>query len=114
MLAVENEDATVLGSVGWHAVRHGPGDIAKALNIGITLLPEQRGRGYGTAAQEALAHYLFQTTLVERLEAETDVDNLAEQQALEKAGLPTRRSPPARSVPPRPMARPHPVQPTAG
>jgi len=45
------------------------------------------GRGYGTAAQEALAHYLFQTTLVERLEAGTDVDNLAEQRALEKAAF---------------------------
>jgi RimJ/RimL family protein N-acetyltransferase len=87
MLAVENEEATMLGSVGWHAVWHGPGDMARALNIGITLLPEQRGRGYGTAAQEALAHYLFQTTLVERLEAGTDVDNLAEQRALEKAAF---------------------------
>jgi len=37
--------------------------------------------------QEALAHYLFQTTLVERLEAGTDVDNLAEQRALEKAAF---------------------------
>ncbi len=45
------------------------------------------GRGHGTAAQRALADHLFATTLIERLEAGTDVDNIAEQRALEKAGF---------------------------
>jgi RimJ/RimL family protein N-acetyltransferase len=49
---------------------------------------ERTGRpGGGTAAQAALATYLFGTTLIERLEAGTDVENLGEQRALEKAGF---------------------------
>jgi RimJ/RimL family protein N-acetyltransferase len=86
-LVVEDQDASVAGSVGWFAVRHGPASTARALNIGITLLPAHRGRGVGTAAQAAFAEYLFAHTLVERLEAGTDADNLAEQKALEKAGF---------------------------
>ncbi len=35
-----------------------------------------------------VAEYLFATTNVNRVEASTDVDNLAEQRALEKAGFP--------------------------
>ncbi|MBA2558851.1 MAG: GNAT family N-acetyltransferase [Propionibacteriales bacterium] len=88
-LIVEDEsaDGMVVGSVGWFAVQHGPSSTARALNIGIALLPEHRGRGLGTAAQAAFASYLFENTLIERLEASTDVDNRAEQRALEKAGF---------------------------
>ncbi|MGH7693112.1 MAG: GNAT family N-acetyltransferase, partial [Candidatus Dormibacteria bacterium] len=39
-------------------------------------------------AQRLLADYLFQTTLANRLQAATDVDNQAERRALEKAGFP--------------------------
>lgn len=35
----------------------------------------------------AIADYLFDTTLIERLEASTDVENLAEQRALDQAGF---------------------------
>jgi len=86
-LAVQTPDGTLLGSVDWFAVRHGPSSTARALNIGIFLLPEHRGRGYGAAAQAVFADYLFATTLVERLEAGTDVGNIAEQRALERAGF---------------------------
>ncbi len=86
-LAVETPDGTLAGSVGWHAAQHGPGTACRALNIGISLLPSQRGQGYGSAAQRALAEYLFATTRAERLEAETDTENIAEQRALERAGF---------------------------
>jgi RimJ/RimL family protein N-acetyltransferase len=46
-----------------------------------------RGRGHGAEAQRQLAAYLFAHIRVERLEASTDVDNLAEQRALERAGF---------------------------
>jgi RimJ/RimL family protein N-acetyltransferase len=55
--------------------------------IGIALLPEARGRGHGTTAQRALAEYLFAHTTAYRIEAATELDNLAEQRALEKAGF---------------------------
>lgn len=84
-LIVEDETREVAGTVGWFAVQHGPSSTARALNIGIALIPTHRGRGLGTAAQTAMAEYLFANTLIERLEASTDVDNVAEQRALEKA-----------------------------
>jgi RimJ/RimL family protein N-acetyltransferase len=86
-LAVETPDGALAGSVSWHTVQHGPGTAGAALNIGISLLPSERGLGYGPAAQRALAEYLFATTRIERIEAETDVENMAEQRALERAGF---------------------------
>lgn len=85
-LVVAVDDAPV-GDVGWFAVHHGPRSVARALNIGIELHVEHRGQGYGTAAHELIASHLFLTTTIERLEASTDVENLAEQRALEKAGF---------------------------
>jgi RimJ/RimL family protein N-acetyltransferase len=86
-LAVETPDGTLAGSVSWFTVQHGPNSACQALNIGISLFPDSRNRGYGSAAQRALAEYLFATTLTERIEAETDVENIAEQRALERAGF---------------------------
>src|SRR3984957_6340956 len=86
-LAVETPEGVLAGGVSWFTVPHGPTAACRALNIGISLLSAHRGRGYGAAAQRALAEYLFATTLVERIEAETDVENVAEQRALERAGF---------------------------
>jgi RimJ/RimL family protein N-acetyltransferase len=55
--------------------------------IGIDLVPEGRGQGLGTEAQRLLADWLFDTTEANRVEASTDVENLAEARALEKAGF---------------------------
>ena len=79
--------AEPVGHVGWLAVQHGPSPACRAYNIGIVLWPEHRGKGYGGLAQRALADHLFATTLVNRVEAGTDVDNVAEQRALAKAGF---------------------------
>ncbi len=80
-------DETPIGTVGWHQVVNGPVPSSIAWNIGITLVPEARGRGYGTEAQRLVAAYLFETTAVNRVEASTDVENVAEQRSLEKAGF---------------------------
>jgi RimJ/RimL family protein N-acetyltransferase len=55
--------------------------------MGINLLPEARGHGYGTEAQQALVDYLFRHSQAERIQADTEADNIAEQRALEKAGF---------------------------
>jgi RimJ/RimL family protein N-acetyltransferase len=55
--------------------------------IGIWLRPEYRGRGIGTAAQARVAELFFRHTTVNRVEAHTDVENVAEQRALEAAGF---------------------------
>jgi RimJ/RimL family protein N-acetyltransferase len=79
--------STAIGTVSWRQVRYGPSPESVAWNIGISLIPEMRGLGFGTLAQRQLADYLFATTSVNRIEAGTDVENLAEQGSLEKAGF---------------------------
>ena len=69
------------------SVGYGPNAESDAWNIGIALIPEARGRGHGTEAQARLADYLFANTTVNRVEAQTDTENVAEQRALEKAGF---------------------------
>lgn len=88
MLIVERlEDGEPIGTVGWHRVHYGPTDRSRAWNIGISLVPESRGYGYGVEAQRQVADYLFATTDAHRVEASTDVENLPEQRALDKAGF---------------------------
>ena len=62
-------------------------DLAKYWEIGIVLLPEWRGRGIGWRAQAMLCDYLFTHTPVQRIQAGTHPENLAEQRSLEKAGF---------------------------
>lgn len=76
-----------IGSVSWHGELYGPNPESLAWNIGINLIPDGRGQGYGGEAQRLLAERLFATTPVNRIEAMTDVENHAEQRALEKAGF---------------------------
>jgi RimJ/RimL family protein N-acetyltransferase len=74
-----------LGLVNWRRRQVTP--AGGCWVIGVVLLPEARGRGYGTEAQRQLARYLFAHTTVHRIEASTEVGNVAEQKALEKAGF---------------------------
>jgi RimJ/RimL family protein N-acetyltransferase len=76
-----------VGTVSWREVRYGPTPESAAWNIGIDLIPEARGRGFGGEAQRLLADHLFATTPVNRIEAATDIENVAEQRALDKAGF---------------------------
>ncbi|MFI9360740.1 GNAT family N-acetyltransferase [Kitasatospora sp. NPDC053057] len=69
------------------ARRKGMLPTAPYWNIGIQLMPQACGRGIGTQAQRLLVDYLFTHTPVMRVEADTDVDNIAEQRALEKVGF---------------------------
>jgi RimJ/RimL family protein N-acetyltransferase len=86
-LAVTDGRDVLLGSVGWHPVTYGPNAGSRALDIGISLFPDHWGRGHGTRAQRMLADYLFSTIAVHRVQASTDVANLVEQRALERAGF---------------------------
>ena len=80
-------DGLAIGAVGWHLVGYGPNTESEAWNIGIALIPEARGREYGVEAQRQLAVFLFESTGVNRVEAQTDAANIPEQHALEKAGF---------------------------
>ncbi|TMR12190.1 GNAT family N-acetyltransferase [Nonomuraea turkmeniaca] len=56
-------------------------------SMGLIVAPDFRGKGLGTEAQKLLVRYLFDHTTVNRIEASTEIDNFAEQRALEKAGF---------------------------
>ena len=87
LLVFELVTEEIVGSVSYHQVVYGPNEGSRPYNVGITLVPEQRGKGYGAEAQHLLAAYLLSTYPVARVEAATDVANTAEQRALEKAGF---------------------------
>ena len=87
MLIERVADRQPIGTIGWRRVRYGPNPESDAWMIGIDLAPEARGQGYGTEAQRLAADYLFETTVINRVEASTDVANVAEQRSLEKAGF---------------------------
>lgn len=73
-----------LGFVSWRKIPRG---ISSHWSMGILLWPHARGRGAGTEAHRLLVRYLFDHTLAFRVEADTDIANIAEQRALEKAGF---------------------------
>lgn len=86
-LVVATNEGEVAGDVSYHQERYGPNEGSVAYNIGIALVPEHRGKGYGVEAQRLLAEYLFAVYPVKRVEATTDIANIPEQRALEKAGF---------------------------
>ena len=86
-LLVVTHDDTPVGSVNYLQIGYGPNEGSKAYNIGISILAEYRGKGYGVEAQSLLAAYLFSTYPIMRVEAVTDIENVREQRALEKAGF---------------------------
>jgi RimJ/RimL family protein N-acetyltransferase len=86
-LAVCDTDGLLLGAMSWIWQQWGPMPESRNPMIGIALRAEARGRGAGTAAQRALVDLFFRHTNVNRVEASTDVENVAEQRALEKAGF---------------------------
>ncbi|WP_327091619.1 GNAT family N-acetyltransferase [Nonomuraea sp. NBC_01738] len=75
------------GYVRWSKRTWGPWETSWCWTLAISLFPEFRGQGIGTEAQRELVAYLWAHSRAERIEAITDVTNLAEQRALEKAGF---------------------------
>jgi RimJ/RimL family protein N-acetyltransferase len=87
VLAVTDDDGLIVGELSWLKVFNGPPPNGSCWNMGIWVAPEHRGKGHGTEAQRLGAAYLFEHTMMERVEAGTESENLAEQRALDKAGF---------------------------
>ncbi len=85
-LAIVDQEQ-VVGAVQWLPGEYPSSHPGHCWRIGCTLLPEHRGRGVGTQAHRRLVEYLFATTPAVRIEADTDVANLAERACLEKVGF---------------------------
>jgi RimJ/RimL family protein N-acetyltransferase len=87
-LTIVADDGQPAGDVGWHWTKQwGPSAASRCPMIGIWLRPEYRGRGIAAEAQTLIARLLFAHTATNRVEASTEVDNVAEQRALERAGF---------------------------
>jgi RimJ/RimL family protein N-acetyltransferase len=86
-LLIVTHAGEVVGDVTYHPAMYGPNVGSRAYNIGISIHADHRGRGYGAEAQRLLAEYLFAAQTVMRIEASTDITNIAEQRALERAGF---------------------------
>jgi len=85
-LVTESGESLTVGDMSAHAVWYGPTSGSKAMNIGISVDEEFRGRGIGSSAQAMLAEILHEQGFI-RVEASTDVTNIAEQRALNRAGF---------------------------
>ena len=97
-LAVVDEAGEVAGDVSWHWRGWGPNAGSRCVMIGIWLRPEHRGRGLGRLAQRRVVELFFTHTRANRVEAHTDVENVAEQRALEARRLHPRGADPRRAV----------------
>ncbi len=86
-LLIATKAGEAVGDISYRRVTYGPGPGNRVYEIGISIAPAYRGRRYGAEAQRLLAAYLFEAYPIERVQASTDVSNIAEQRALERAGF---------------------------
>ena len=81
---IEKKDGTKIGFIAHFYVLHVAG---KLLEIGYSLIPSERGKGYCSEAVNIVVDYLFLSKDIMRIQAATDTRNVASQKVLEKAGF---------------------------
>lgn len=79
---IEKKDGSKIGEIG-----HGEWGGEKRIEIGYFLVPSERRKGYCTEAVKILVDYLFLSKDIVRIQAHTDVRNVASQKVLEKNGF---------------------------
>lgn len=78
----ERSSGTICGGTSFHGLPR-----ERTIEIGYGLAASRRGRGYATEACMAMVHTAFASTIVDRVDAETDPDNLASKAVLKRAGF---------------------------
>jgi RimJ/RimL family protein N-acetyltransferase len=81
---IEKKDGSKIGFITHFYVLHIAG---RQLEIGYSLVPGERGKGYCSEAAKIMVDYLFLSKEVMRIQAHTDPRNVASQKVLEKAGF---------------------------
>ena len=81
---IEKKDGSKIGYICHFILVH---PVGKLLEIGYSLVPNERGKGNGTEAVEIMVDYLFLSKDITRVQACTDTRNHASQKVLEKAGF---------------------------
>jgi ribosomal-protein-alanine N-acetyltransferase len=79
---IEKKDGTKIGMAGYLTVQP-----YKVTEIGFWLLPEEKGKGYGTEVVRLLVDYLFLSKEIGRVQATTHIENRASQKVLERVGF---------------------------
>ena len=79
-------DDRVVGSVFWCRREWGLPETSWCWEVGLHLHADERGRGLGSRCLRLLSGYLFDHTLAWRLQAITDVRNVAAHRVLDRAG----------------------------
>jgi RimJ/RimL family protein N-acetyltransferase len=82
-LVVHVADETLIGETGFH----GPPDASGTVEVGYSILPAYRGRGFATEATRALIRAALARPEVRRVTAECLDDNHASLRVLEKLEL---------------------------
>ncbi len=84
LYVIEKKDGSAIGYVNHFNMLALYG---KMLEIGYALLPTERGKGYCAEAVQLMVDYLFLSKNTERIQAATDVGNVASQNVLERGGF---------------------------
>jgi RimJ/RimL family protein N-acetyltransferase len=79
---IEKKDGSKIGYI-----QHFTHPAVERLEIGFSMIPSERGKGYCTEAVRIIIDYLFLSRNVVRIQAQTETGNLASQKVLEKAGF---------------------------
>jgi len=83
---IEKKDGSKIGFIcHFHVLHMGTG--TKQVEVGYSLIPNERGKGFGTEALQIMVDYLFLSKEIMRIQAQTDQRNAASQKILEKAGF---------------------------
>ena len=77
---IEKKDGTRIGAI-FHFLE------GRQLEIGYALIPSERRKGYGSEAATIIVDHLFLLKEIVRIQAHTDVENVASQGVLEKVGF---------------------------
>lgn len=80
LFVIEKKDGSKVGSIV-----HYP--AARLVEIGYSLIPSERGKGYCSEAVQMMLDYLFLSKDIVRVQAHTNVKNMASQRVLQKTGF---------------------------
>ena len=82
-LIVHTTDRTIIGETGFH----GPPDGSGTVEVGYSIVPDYRGRGFAFEATRALIDKAFERPGIRRVIAGCLDDNLASIKVLERLGM---------------------------
>lgn len=82
-LIVETRTNAVVGDIGFF----GPPDATGEVEVGYSVVPSRRRRGYATEALAALSGWAFEQPEVRAIVAGTDPDNAVSRRVLEHSGF---------------------------